>query len=82
MAPKDEFKYDWWSFHFNHIDEDNAKNTDLYFACLNGEVDDVSSCDGNYDFISSYVESTHDIDIENGFKVFDNMFYYEVVDVD
>ena len=45
-----ELKCDWLSFHFNHIDEDIVENIDLHFASLIGEVDNVSSCDGNSNF--------------------------------
>ena len=77
-----ESKHDWWSFHFNHIDEENAKNIDLYSTCSTREVDDVSSCDGNSDFCSLYAESRHDVDIKYGFKVFDKPLYDEVGNVD
>lgn len=45
-------------------------------------MDDVSSCNGNSDFSSSYVECTHDVNVENGFKMFDNLLYDEDIDMD
>lgn len=81
-TPIDKLEHDWWSLHFNYVNEDNAKNVDLYSTCLIGEVDDVSSCNGNSDFSSSYAESTHDANIESGSKVFSNPLYDEDIDMD
>lgn len=76
-APKD----DLFARHLNHLDRDYANNIDSYFACFVDGVNGLSSGDGS-NFSSSYVESVHDSDVRNGFKVYTNPLHGEEFDVD
>ena len=83
-TPSDKIRDDWWASHLNHLSEDDVSNIDLYFTCLVDEVDVMSSNndDDDSDFSSSHVESFHDNDVGNDFKVFTNPLYGEDFNVD
>ena len=78
-ACSEGFRNESWSIHNGYPKQNNEENVIMDNICLVGEIESESSSSSDF---SSYVESLHEDEMGNEFKVYTNSLYDEDCDDD